>query len=220
MNRSATNDVADLARVEKDGQRAGDDREKILRPSHSADPQSVSRSSVGERFDTGDTDPEMLGAGRRVYRANAGRRIGRGRRFCGPTSRLGRPASQAAADVAATDRAQPGRRGRWWRGGVGLARCARPQSFRRFPDRPRDRPRRHGDRLRGRAGPAGPPVALKVLPLAAALDPRALQRFQLEAQVAGLLAASRGSCRCTPSGWSTTSPTTRCNISKGAAWPT
>ena len=30
-------------------------------------------------------------------------------------------------------------------------------------------------------------VALKVLPLAASLDPRALQRFQLEAQVAGLL---------------------------------
>jgi eukaryotic-like serine/threonine-protein kinase len=30
-------------------------------------------------------------------------------------------------------------------------------------------------------------VALKVLPLAATLDPRALQRFQLEAQVAGLL---------------------------------
>ena len=28
MNRSATNDVADLARVEKDGQRAGDDRKK------------------------------------------------------------------------------------------------------------------------------------------------------------------------------------------------
>jgi serine/threonine-protein kinase len=35
--------------------------------------------------------------------------------------------------------------------------------------------------------PLGRRVALKVLPLAAALDPRALQRFQLEAQVAGLL---------------------------------
>ena len=33
----------------------------------------------------------------------------------------------------------------------------------------------------------GRTVALKVLPLAASLDPRALQRFQLEAQVAGLL---------------------------------
>ena len=30
-------------------------------------------------------------------------------------------------------------------------------------------------------------VALKVLPLAAAMDPKALKRFQLEAQVAGLL---------------------------------
>ena len=30
-------------------------------------------------------------------------------------------------------------------------------------------------------------VAIKVLPLATALDPRALQRFQLEAQVAGWL---------------------------------
>ena len=35
--------------------------------------------------------------------------------------------------------------------------------------------------------PLGRMVALKVLPLAATLDPRALQRFQLEAQVAGLL---------------------------------
>ncbi len=30
-------------------------------------------------------------------------------------------------------------------------------------------------------------VALKVLPLAAAMDPQALKRFQLEARVAGLL---------------------------------
>jgi serine/threonine protein kinase len=35
--------------------------------------------------------------------------------------------------------------------------------------------------------PLGRTVALKVLPLAATLDPRALKRFQLEAQVAGLL---------------------------------
>jgi serine/threonine protein kinase len=35
--------------------------------------------------------------------------------------------------------------------------------------------------------PLDRPVALKVLSLAAAMDPRALQRFQLEAQVAGLL---------------------------------
>ena len=35
--------------------------------------------------------------------------------------------------------------------------------------------------------PLGRRVALKVLPQAAALDPRAIQRFQLEAQVAGWL---------------------------------
>jgi serine/threonine protein kinase len=39
--------------------------------------------------------------------------------------------------------------------------------------------------------PLGRRVALKVLPLAAALDPRAIQRFQLEAQVAGWLQHSR-----------------------------
>ena len=37
------------------------------------------------------------------------------------------------------------------------------------------------------ARPRSARVALKVLPLAAAMDPKALQRFQLEAQVAGLL---------------------------------
>ena len=43
-------------------------------------------------------------------------------------------------------------------------------------------------------------VALKVLPLAAAMDPRALQRFQLEAQVAGWLQHPAHRAGASPSG--------------------
>ena len=62
-------------------------------------------------------------------------------------------------------------------------------------------------------------VALKVLPPATALDPRALQRFQLEAQVAGWLQHPR-IVPVYAVGWSATSLTSRCGSSKGEAWPT
>ena len=51
----------------------------------------------------------------------------------------------------------------------------------------RDRSRRDGNCLRGRAAFLGRRVALKVLPFAATLDSRQLQRFKNEAQAAALL---------------------------------
>ena len=73
------------------------------------------------------------------------------------------------------------------RSGDGLSRCAGAKVFGDF--------RIIREIARGGMGVVyeaeqvtlGRTVALKVLPLAASLDPRALQRFQLEAQVAGLL---------------------------------
>jgi eukaryotic-like serine/threonine-protein kinase len=59
-------------------------------------------------------------------------------------------------------------------------------------------------------------VALKALPLAAAMDPRALQRFQLEAHVAGFcsISTSRRSMR---SAWSGRCRSTRCSSSRGGS---
>ena len=55
---------------------------------------------------------------------------------------------------------------------------------RRLPHPPRDRPRRHGRRLRGRADFARAARGLKVLPFAAVLDTKQLARFKNEAQAA------------------------------------
>ena len=60
---------------------------------------------------------------------------------------------------------------------------------RRLSPHPRDRPGRNGRRLRGRAGTLGRRVALKVLPLAATLDPRALQRTSNSRRGGRLVAA-------------------------------
>ena len=61
----------------------------------------------------------------------------------------------------------------------------------RFPAAARARPRRHGCRLRGRAAFARRRVALKVLPFAAAVDARRLQRFKTEALAAANLQHER-----------------------------
>ena len=62
-------------------------------------------------------------------------------------------------------------------------------------------------------------VALKVLPFAAAIDPRQLQRFQLEAQAAACLHHTQHRARCTPSAASGACTTTPCSSSRAAAWP-
>ena len=86
----------------------------------------------------------------------------------------------------------------------------------RLPHPPRGRPGRHGRRLRGRADLARPPRGLKVLPFAAALDPRQLQRFQIEAQAAACLHHTT-SCRSTPSAASAASTTTPCSSSRASS---
>ena len=63
--------------------------------------------------------------------------------------------------------------------------CLAHQALGRFSHRSPNRPRRHGSRLRSPAALARTgDVALKVLPFAAAMDPRHLQHFKNEAQAA------------------------------------
>ena len=62
-----------------------------------------------------------------------------------------------------------------------------PRRARRLPPAARGGPGRHGRGLRGRADLAARRVALKVLPFAAAIDPRQLQRFKTEALAAAHL---------------------------------
>ena len=58
---------------------------------------------------------------------------------------------------------------------------------RRLPHPPRDRPRRHGRRLRGRAGLARPPRGAKVLPPQMLRDAKQQRRFEREARAAARL---------------------------------
>ncbi len=62
-------------------------------------------------------------------------------------------------------------------------------------------------------------VALKVLPFAATLDPRQLQRFQ-ERGPGRRPPAPHTSCRSTPSAANAASTSTRCSSSTARPWPT
>ena len=89
---------------------------------------------------------------------------------------------------------------------------------RRVPHPPRDRPRRHGRRLRGRPGVAGP--ARRLEDPAAARPDRPGPDGAIPARVAlgGAAAPRPTSCRSTAWASTTACTTTRCSTSRGTAW--
>ena len=133
-------------------------------------------------------DPVLAELADEFSRRHPGRRDGRRRSARVGPSRAGRGVPQALAHLARARRARTGRRRR---------RPRRPAPTANGPAEGKVFADFHIVREIGRGGMGvvyearqvaiGRRVALKVLPLAAAMDPKALQRFQLEAQVAGLL---------------------------------
>ena len=106
--------------------------------------------------DAGDLDPGLLELIDQItWRLESGATVDEEAARRGAPG-LGARHSQARAHAAGNG---TGGRGYRRRPASGVARCARPggpAGRGRLPHPSRDRPRRHGDRLRGRAGRAGP----------------------------------------------------------------
>ena len=101
---------------------------------------------------------------------------------------------------------------------VGSGRGREDREARRLPHPPRDRPRRHGRRLRGRAGLAGPPGGAEGAAVASRSSTRSRSGGSSARRRRRPGCTTRTSCRSSASASRTGITTTSCSSSRARAW--